>query len=63
MKGGLQLMYRARYLALLVYGEGHPDLATFDVCFLRFIPFILRTQKQIVLHDVLETMFYSSKPA
>ncbi len=27
----LKLMYRARYLAVLVYGEGHPDLATFDV--------------------------------
>ena len=43
MKGGLQLMYRARYLALLVYGEGHPDLATFDVRFLRCIPHILKT--------------------
>ena len=27
----LKLMYRARYLALVVYGEGHPDMATFDV--------------------------------
>ena len=27
----LKLMYRARYLALLVFGEGHPDMATFDV--------------------------------
>ena len=27
----LKLMYRARYLAVLVYGEGHPDMATFDV--------------------------------
>ncbi|XP_020613853.1 clustered mitochondria protein homolog [Orbicella faveolata] len=26
----LKLMYRARYLALVVYGEGHPDMATFD---------------------------------
>ena len=24
-------MYRARYLALIVFGEGHPDMATFDV--------------------------------
>ena len=27
----LKLMYRARYLALIVFGEGHPDMATFDV--------------------------------
>jgi hypothetical protein len=27
----LRLMYRARYLTLLAYGEGHPDLATIDV--------------------------------
>lgn len=27
----LKLMYRARHLAVLVYGEGHPDMATFDV--------------------------------
>lgn len=26
----LKLMYRARYLALVVFGEGHPDMATFD---------------------------------
>ncbi|XP_031550707.1 clustered mitochondria protein homolog [Actinia tenebrosa] len=26
----LKLMYRARYLVLLVFGEGHPDMATFD---------------------------------
>ncbi|EDO49938.1 predicted protein, partial [Nematostella vectensis] len=26
----LKLMYRARYLALLVFGEGHPDMSTFD---------------------------------
>ncbi|CAB3979322.1 clustered mitochondria homolog, partial [Paramuricea clavata] len=26
----LKLMYRARYLALIVFGEGHPDMATFD---------------------------------
>jgi protein TIF31 len=26
----LRLMYRARYLTLLAYGEGHPDLATID---------------------------------
>lgn len=27
----LKLMYRVRYLALLIFGEGHPDMATFDV--------------------------------
>jgi len=27
----LKLMYRVRYLAVLVFGEGHPDMATFDV--------------------------------
>lgn len=32
VNASLKLMYRARYLALMVYGEGHPDLATFDVC-------------------------------
>lgn len=27
----LKLMYRARYLGILCYGETHPDMATFDV--------------------------------
>lgn len=27
----LKLMYRARYLGLLSYGDQHPDMATFDV--------------------------------
>ena len=33
VNASLKLMYRARYLALLVYGEGHPDMATFDVSY------------------------------
>lgn len=31
-------MYRARYLVLLVFGEGHPDMATFDVRNRSFVP-------------------------
>ena len=31
----LKLMYRARYLALLAYGKDHPDVATFDVSYIR----------------------------
>lgn len=27
----LRLLYRARYLALLVYGEDHPEVALLDV--------------------------------
>lgn len=27
----LKLMYRARYLALIIFGEDHPEMAQFDV--------------------------------
>lgn len=34
----LKLLYRARYLSLLVCGENHPDIALFDVnCIYYFI--------------------------
>ncbi len=30
MSAAVRLMYRARYLLLLVFGEGHPELSTCD---------------------------------
>ncbi|XP_028517937.1 clustered mitochondria protein homolog [Exaiptasia diaphana] len=30
VSAALKLMYRVRYLALLIFGEGHPDMSTFD---------------------------------
>lgn len=33
----LRLLYRARYLAVLIYGDDHPDMAQLDVSFLIFI--------------------------
>lgn len=30
VSASLKLMYRSRYLALLAFGEDHPDMATFD---------------------------------
>lgn len=27
----LRLLYRARYLAVLIYGDDHPDMAQLDV--------------------------------
>lgn len=32
----LRLLYRARYLALLIYGDDHPDMAQLDVCILHY---------------------------
>lgn len=29
----LRLLYRARYLAVLIYGDDHPDMAQLDVSF------------------------------
>lgn len=28
----LKLLYRARYLAILICGENHPEIALLDVC-------------------------------
>ena len=36
VSAALKLMYRARYLALIVFGEGHPDMATFDVRYILY---------------------------
>lgn len=47
----LKLMYRARYLALVVYGEGHPDMATFDVT--NFISNIVQLLRELHIHTVL----------
>ena len=48
VNASLKLMYRARYLALLVYGEEHPDLATFDVSIVTFSTQNLRLVYKII---------------
>lgn len=47
----LKLMYRARYLALVVYGEGHPDMATFDVT--NFISNIVQLLRELHTYSTL----------
>ena len=44
-------MYRARYLALVVYGEGHPDMATFDVT--NFISNIVQLLRELHTYSTL----------
>lgn len=36
----LKLLYRARYLAVLICGENHPEIALLDVCISKIIYFI-----------------------
>lgn len=37
----LNLLYRARYLMLLVFGEDHPEMALLDVSNLRVFKFLI----------------------
>jgi protein TIF31 len=37
VSNALRLMYRARYLAILCFGENHPEIALVDVSIQRYI--------------------------
>lgn len=37
----LRLLYRARYLAVLIYGDDHPDMAQLDVSFRNYCRFFI----------------------
>lgn len=49
----LKLLYRARYLAVLICGENHPEIALLDVCILIIVYVIIYNYCFLFLYRVI----------